>query len=95
MAEIEAGTAQRWDGPNSIIITQIDEQPRRKILLFWLAAGNQVELKAMEPLIIAWGVEEGCTLARMAGRKGWKRSFLTDAGWTDTEHIILEKDING
>lgn len=93
VAEVAAGTAQFWPAPNSCIVTQIDTQPARKILVFWLAAGNSVELKAMEPLIVAWGQEEGCTLARMVGRKGWKRSFLTDVGWQDTEYVILQKEL--
>lgn len=91
VAEIEAGTAQFWPAPNSCIVTQIDTQPARKILVFWLAAGNSVELKAMEPMVVEWGQEEGCTLARMAGRKGWAKSFLTDVGWRDTQHILMEK----
>lgn len=91
--EVEAGQAQFWPGPTSCIVTQIDEQPSRKILQFFLAAGNSVELKAMEPGIIAWGQENGCTLARMAGRKGWARSFLTETGWQDTQYIIMEKHL--
>ena len=93
VAEVEAENAQFWPAPTSCIVTQIDTQPARKILVFWLAAGNSVELKAMEPHVIEWGQEEGCTLARMAGRKGWARSFLTDAGWQDTQYIIMEKHL--
>lgn len=91
--EVEAGQAQFWPGPTSCIVTQIDEQPSRKILQFFLAAGNAAELKVMEREVVAWGKEEGCTLARMVGRKGWKRSFLMDEGWSDTDLIILEKPL--
>lgn len=91
--EVEAGEAQFWPGPASCIVTQIDDQPQRKVLVFWLAAGNSVELKAMEPMVVEWGKEEGCTLARMAGRKGWARSFLTDTGWQDTGYIIMQKEL--
>ena len=90
---VERGEAQFWPGPHSCIVTQVDTQPRRSILVFWLAAGRAEELRAMEPLVIQWGQEQGCTLARMAGRKGWKRSFLTDLGWQDTHYVILEKGI--
>jgi hypothetical protein len=93
VAEVVAGTAQFWPAPNSCIVTQIDTQPARKILVFWLAAGNSVELKAMEPMVVEWGQEEGCTLARMAGRKGWARSFLMDTGWQDTGYVILQKEL--
>ena len=93
MAEVEAGSAQAWYGPRSVIVTQIDEQPRRKTLVFFLAAGDKRELEAMEPGVIAWGVENGCTLARMAGRKGWKRSFLMGLGWVDTNYVLLQKTL--
>lgn len=93
VAEVEAGQAQFWPGPASCIVTQIDEQPSRKILQFFLAAGNAKELKVMEREVVEWGKEEGCTLARMVGRKGWKRSFLMDEGWSDTDLIILEKPL--
>lgn len=93
VAEVEGDRAQFWPGPNSCIVTQIDENPQRKILHFFLAAGNSVELKAMEPGVIQWGIGEGCTLARLVGRRGWERSFLTDIGWTRSDHIIMHKEM--
>jgi len=51
------------------------------------------ELEAMVPGVVEWGREQGCTLARMAGRRGWERSFLTDTGWAKTQHIIMEKPL--
>lgn len=88
------GTATAWYGPQSIIITQLDEQPRRKILHFFLAAGRMDELEAMTPGILRWGEEQGCTVARLVGRKGWTRSFLAHAGWTDTQLVIMERPLN-
>lgn len=95
VAEVEAGTAQFWPGPSSCIITQIDRQPQKTILQFWLAGGNQVELEAMEPPILEWGAEQGCTTARFLGRKGWMRSFVVREGWENTGYIIMERAING
>lgn len=94
MEAVAKGEADAWYGPQSIVITQIDEQPRRKILHFFLAAGRMEELEAMTPGILHWGEEQGCTVARLVGRKGWTRSFLTRTGWTDTQHVIMEKAIN-
>lgn len=91
--EVEAGSAQFWPGPASCIVTQIDEQPSRKILQFFLAAGHAAELQVMEREVIAWGKEEGCTLARMVGRKGWKKSWVMDQGWRDTDLVVLEKEM--
>jgi hypothetical protein len=90
---VEKGEAQYWAGPTSCIVTTIDEQPRQRILHFFLAAGNQVELDAMVPGIIEWGKEEGCVKARMVGRKGWVKSFLPKTGWTELGHVIMEKPL--
>lgn len=91
--EVESGEAQFWPGPNSCIVTQIDEQPSRKILHFFIVAGNKAELMAMEPLVCEWGRENGCTMARGMGRKGWKKSWLMDLGWVDTELVVVEKSL--
>ena len=90
---VEAGDAQFWPAPNSCVVTQIDDAPSRKVLHFFLAAGDGGELKAMEPGLLAWGRDNGCTLARLVGRKGWERSFLPDLGWHRSEHIIMEKEL--
>jgi len=90
---VEKGEAQFWPGPHSCIVTQIDDQPRRKILQFFIASGHQVELEAMMHGIMAWGREEGCGTARMVGRKGWVKSFLPRTGWTVLDHVIMEKAI--
>ena len=81
---VERGEAQFWHGPASIVVTEIDRQPEQAILLFFLAAGNRAELLAMQDGILAWGFTQGCTRARLVGRKGWVRSFLRDSGWVDT-----------
>lgn len=91
---VEAGEAQAWYGPQSIVITQLDEAPRKKILHFFLAGGDIHELEAMTPGILRWGEAQGCTVARLVGRRGWTRGFLTRTGWTDTQLVVMEKPIN-
>jgi len=91
---VAKGEAQAWFGPQSVVVTQIDEQPRRRILHFFLAGGDMHELEAMTPGILRWGEEQGCTVARLIGRKGWTRSFLAHAGWQDTGLIVMERAIN-
>lgn len=95
-AMIASGEAQLWDGPHSVVVTQLDRQPRQVILHFFLAAGTSAELEAMEPLILRWGAEKGCTLARFVGRRGWERTFMTaKSGWKNTNVIVMEKPIHG
>lgn len=93
ITSVEKGEAQFWPGPRSCVITEVEDHPSRRILVMFLAAGSQVELMAMEPGIIAWGKEQGCTQTRLVGRKGWGKSFLAETGWRDSGLIIMEKDI--
>lgn len=92
--EVEDGEAQFWPGPNSMLVTQLDRQPQRTILLFWLAAGEGVEIRAMVPKVLEWGRENGATLARFVGRKGWLRSFVVEDGWQPSEFIIMERGLD-
>lgn len=88
---VQAGSLQFWPGPQSVIITEIIDYPRKRILNFFLAGGNLAELEAMYPLVDEWGRAQGCSGAITLCRKGWKRTFLTRSqGWTET-HVQLEK----
>lgn len=92
----ERGESHFWDGPNSCIVTEIIESPRKRFLNFFLAAGCMRELEAMTPLILEWGKSVGCTHAILTGRKGWSsdRLFLHRTGWKTEDAVIMEKDLN-
>lgn len=92
---IDSGEAMLWEGPHSLVVTQVDVQPKEKALHFFLAAGRMQELDAMTPIILEWGSSQGCTKARLVGRKGWARSFLAHTGWSDSGLVIMEKSLNG
>ena len=91
--QIEAGHAQLWYGPNSVIITQIEETPQRRILRFWLAGGYLEELEPMYIHLEAWGRDIGCDMAVIVGRKGWERTFLKREGWAPT-HTVFTKELD-
>lgn len=93
-AMVEAGKAQAWFGPNSIVITEIVLEPRFKVLNYFLAGGNLAELEAMQPLIEKWAREHGCVRATLVGRKGWDRTFLKRQGWTNGL-VVLDKNLDG
>lgn len=88
----EGGDAHFWDGPNSCIVTEIIESPRKRFLNFFLAAGSMRELEAMTPLILEWGKDNGCTHALMTGRPGWSRTKLL-RDWKVESAIIMEKTL--
>lgn len=89
------GRAVFWPGVKSCVVTELDVQPRQTVLHFFLAAGDMAELRAVEPVILAWGTSRGCTLARFVGRRGWERTWMREAGWSNTGVIVMEKPIHG
>jgi hypothetical protein len=90
---VARGEMQFWPGPTSVVITEILEYPRSKTLHCFLAAGNQQELGVMEPAIMEWGRQMGCTTATMHGRVGWERSILTKLGWKAVPMTTLVKQL--
>lgn len=92
-AAVEAGSLQYWPGPRSVIITEIQQYPRKRSLHFFLAGGVMAELEAMYPLVEHWGKLQGCTMCSMTGRKGWEKSFLTrKEGWSPLA-VVFMKDL--
>ena len=70
VAGVSAGRLQFWPGPNSAVITEIQEYPQKRTLHFFLAGGNLAELEVMLPMISEWGREQGCTAMSLTGRRG-------------------------
>lgn len=95
MFGVEHGTFQFWPGINSAVLTEIIDYPRFRSLHFFLAGGNAAELEAMIPLIEKWGAERGCKRATFTGRRGWRRSFVTQrAGYVPLEdHVEFGKEL--
>lgn len=75
-AEIEAGRAQLWPAPHSAVVTFIHVYPTGlKELRGWLAAGDVVEIQALEPIVSDWAKREGCSRFVLTGRRGWARAL--------------------
>lgn len=90
---VEKGELQFWPGVRSVILTEIQDTPQQRILNFFLAGGNSVELEQMLPLVEQWGKSLGAARATLYGRKGWGKSFLTkNHGWKE-ELVVMAKDL--
>lgn len=92
-AMVDAGTAQFWPGPSSLIISETVEYPRKRVLHIFLAGGTLPELEAMIPLVLDWGKANGCSHATFLGRRGWLRTFVTNLGWRDTQLVFMERSL--
>ena len=76
LADVEAlvrrGAAQLWAGPNSAVVTLVENDPLERRLLVWLAGGELRELtEAVLPNVEAWGRTQGCRRLLVIGRAGW------------------------
>lgn len=90
---IKEGKLQLWLGPHSVLVTEVQSYPQHKTLHFFLGGGVMEEIRAMYPVVMAWGRDEmGCTKASLAGRPGWTRSFLVADGWKSS-YVVMTKDI--
>ena len=72
-AMCQAGDAQFWPFADSVIITEIVNYPKRRVLRFWLAGGNLNTLLKAEPDIVNWSKQYDCKGVEINGRKGWER----------------------
>lgn len=87
------GKMQLWREGESLIVTQLIEEPRALRLHFFLAVGDMQEIQKLYPRVEAWGRTMGATSATFVGRKGWARTFLTrEEGWTNTL-AVFEKGL--
>jgi hypothetical protein len=92
-AMVAAGTLTFWSGPQSVVLTEVLQSPRKKILNVWLVAGRMDELRAMYPGIYDWAKHvQGCDLVTHTGRPGWDRSFLKQEGWK-TPLVVMTKEL--
>ena len=86
------GRMQRWEGEQTVLITELLQTPKRKTLLFFLAEGNLAEIKAMVPPILLWAKREGCTHAGFIGRFGWERVVAPELGFK-TVATMMEREL--
>jgi len=66
--------------------------PANERFAYFLAGGDLDEIKTMRSHIEAWGIQQGCGRASLAGRKGWAKTFLKDEGY-EPAWFILKKDL--
>lgn len=78
---LESGHYQGWFTDNAGVITQIVNTPQKKWLNCFLAFGDLEEVMSLQPKIVAFGKEHGCSFMAMTGRWGWQK-VLPKYGWT-------------
>lgn len=77
---LKNGQYQCWFTENAGVVTEILIAPRKKWLNCFLAFGDLDEVMSLQPQIMAFGKEHGCSFMTMNGRWGWQK-VLPKYGW--------------
>lgn len=89
---LASGDFQLWPGRDSVIVTDITETPRYKILNFFIGGGNLDELRQMVNPIEDWAKSQGVSRVCVFGRRGWARTFLTGMGY-EPRWVVMTKEL--
>lgn len=88
---VEAGEAQLWAGETAAMVTLIEDEPRERRLLIWLAGGALEELvDRLRPQAERWARRQGCRRVLVVGRPGWERA-LAPEGYAPLARIIAKE----
>ena len=88
---VERGEAQLWPGNRAAMVTLVEDEPRERRLLIWLAGGDLGELvNRLRPAAEAWARGQGCRRALIIGRAGWERA-LAPEGYAPLARIIMKE----
>ena len=77
---LKDGKAKLFENEGGVIVSEINIFPQFRAVNFWLLAGELHDVLALEDDVLAWGLDQGCTIATAAGRKGWGR-VSAKTGW--------------
>lgn len=83
LEQIRTGEAQLWEADDAVIVTEIHDAPRKRVVHFWLATGELDAVIALSRRVLDWAADQGCTQATLAGRRGWEK-VLAAEGWAPT-----------
>lgn len=78
LTPIAEGRAHFWPGRECAMVTEITAHEDKKIIWVTAAGGDLNELKAMQAGVEAFARLNGCTEARIEGRKGWEKTLKPD-----------------
>ncbi len=89
-ALVLTGAARFWAGRDAALVAIVEDDPRARRLLIWLAGGARAELESeLLPRAEGWGRARGCRRALIIGRPGWERSLKTK-GYAPLARLIAK-----
>lgn len=88
--QVREGSAQLWVEEGACLVTEVQDTPRKRVLRFWLAAGELEPTIALSRKVLAWGKEQGCDMASLTGRRGWDK-VLREEGWSPSLTVMTRE----
>lgn len=88
---LENGRMQSFSEGDSLLITEIQNYPKKKVLHVVAAVGEMDEILKMEPRFEEFARRMGCSMITASGRSGWSR--VATEGW-NTLYTTYGKDIH-
>lgn len=88
---IERGDCKLWVGEGAAIVTQLIDEPQKRVCHFWLAAGELTAVVGLSRKVLEWAKENGCARATLAGRWGWVRALASE-GWAE-ELVLMGREV--
>jgi hypothetical protein len=90
-AMVLAGEAQVWAADGAAMVTLIEDDPRERRLLIWLAGGDLDDLvRRLRPAAERWAKAQGCRRVLVIGRPGWERALASE-GYAPLARIIAKE----
>lgn len=82
---------QLWLGAKSIVLTEVRDTPRKRLLEVFLAAGETRDILSMQDHVAAWARSVGCVEMHFGGRLGWERA-LNKTNWRRA-YVVMRRDL--
>jgi hypothetical protein len=80
LRKVYDGMAQLWYSDTGLLVTEVCDEPKARVLHVWIAAGELEPVLALADRVEEWARDNGCRYMSLSGRTGWLR-VLRERGW--------------
>jgi hypothetical protein len=84
---LHAGKAKLVENDDGCMILELHKFPQFTAVHLWLLFGTIPAVLALEDEAIAWGLENGASVATAVGRPGWGK-VSAPRGWVVTPNMV-------
>jgi hypothetical protein len=92
MARLESGECQCFTWNNSVVITEVLDYPKGRILSIVAVAGDLPDLLKLKERVHEFAKEHGCARARTICRPGFVK-LLEQMGWQKQPRVMMQIEV--